>query len=741
MLNTILQEQILKADNRCVGWDPVATAAHSKDLTPEDLNPAKRLQARQRFLNESLGNTNSAREFQERIIQGNELQDVNYLARGARAANAIARVAMRDQSGRLAGYGSGFLVTPRLLLTNHHVLPAREAALRSAAEFRYERDITGRPLDPISFAFAPDEFFHASEPLDFALVAVTPTSERDSLPLTSFGHLPLVDTLGKVVLGEWLTIIQHPNGERKQVCVRENQLIRIDGDVLWYSTDTLGGSSGSPVFNNDWIVVALHHSGVPERKNNRIQTIDGRDWDENRDGEDQIKWIANEGIRVSRIVQTLREAHPAHPLLPPIFTATPAEAHRATFASPSIPAPSATPTPPPLAAMNPSENRRITVQLEISPTGEVSLLSGGSGHRESALLEKLVKAPGISTEKIDVPFDATYQDRKGFLPDLLGTGAKRINLPTLGPDLIAAAAKLLPPASPGKYELDYHNLTIVMHEKRRLALYSAASVRGDQRYALERKNYANESDWRRDPRIPAKAQLENFFYKGNRFDRGHLSRNEDLEHGPSPKEAMQSALDTFHYTNIAPQHDAFNRNNVRGGDDARGLEISLWGDLEKHILEKSIFTNKFAAQIISGPILDEGDPINPAFPEIPYPVRFWKVVAALDSDEKLFATAFLLDQSAVIDQLGLDEAAPIGAFKTYQVKISEIERLTGLTFTSGPKSSPASLSLVDPLANPTVRRRRRTRRTTPGFQESATFDTSPDDYIPLQDLSQIITGV
>jgi hypothetical protein len=76
----------------------------------------------------------------------------------------------------------------------------------------------------------------------------------------------------------------------------------------------------------------LFTTAVPARKDGRIQTIDGRDWDEQRDGEDQIKWVGNEGIRVARIVQTLREAHPAHPLLQPIFHATPANAHQATSA-------------------------------------------------------------------------------------------------------------------------------------------------------------------------------------------------------------------------------------------------------------------------------------------------------------------------------------------------------------------------------------------------------------------------
>ena len=94
---------------------------------------------------------------------------------------------------------------------------------------------------------------------------------RHRIPLSDFGCLPLIENNRKGIEGEWLTVIQHPEGKRKQVCVRENQLMKRDDDVLWYTTDTQPGSSGSPVFNNDWYVVALHHAGVPEKRNGEVQ--------------------------------------------------------------------------------------------------------------------------------------------------------------------------------------------------------------------------------------------------------------------------------------------------------------------------------------------------------------------------------------------------------------------------------------------------------------------------------------
>jgi endonuclease G len=106
-------------------------------------------------------------------------------------------------------------------------------------------------------------------------------------PLSEFGFLPLIGPSGKALLGEYVSIIQHPGGAPKALTIRENKITDVVDDYIQYSADTKEGSSGSPVFNDEWIVVALHHAGVPDPKGSG-------------------QYISNEGVRISSIVDFVR---------------------------------------------------------------------------------------------------------------------------------------------------------------------------------------------------------------------------------------------------------------------------------------------------------------------------------------------------------------------------------------------------------------------------------------------------
>ncbi|GBF05458.1 hypothetical protein DAERI_040218 [Deinococcus aerius] len=235
----------------------------------------------------------------ERIIGANDLVGVAYLDLARAAARSVGRVVLKDAQGRTVGFGTGWLCGPHAILTNHHVLEDAAAARTSVIEFNYELKPDGTLRDRVTLDLDPDTLFLTSETLDYSLVAV----KGDT---SAFGWLPLFGTTGKVLVGEALSIVQHPSGEPKQIALRENRLVDLLPDFLHYETDTAPGSSGSPVFSDSWEVVALHHSGVPRTDaQGRPLRRDGQPLQPG-DSDTLIDWIANEGVRVSRIVEDLR---------------------------------------------------------------------------------------------------------------------------------------------------------------------------------------------------------------------------------------------------------------------------------------------------------------------------------------------------------------------------------------------------------------------------------------------------
>ena len=156
----------------------------------------------------------------ERILGDNNLLSVRYLEAGLQAALAVCRIQIRDTQGRNVGFGTGFMVSSALVLTNHHVLESSDMALNSLAEFEFEDGLDLLPKDSKIFRLDPARFFYSHRGLDFALVAVHPRS-RDGTPLSRYGLLRLIGQSGKALLGEPVSIIQHPRGADKQIALTE----------------------------------------------------------------------------------------------------------------------------------------------------------------------------------------------------------------------------------------------------------------------------------------------------------------------------------------------------------------------------------------------------------------------------------------------------------------------------------------------------------------------------------------
>lgn len=637
----------------------------------------------------------------ERIIQGNDLDSINYLAKGTLASRSVCRIQLKDAQSNLIGYATGFLIGPGVLITNHHVFGKPADAANSLADFDYELDVAGAERDPVRFGFQPDRLFFTNDKLDYSIVAVAPQSQSGARALSDWGWLPLSGAPGKGDPGEYLTIVQHPGGQTKQVCVRENKLLKYVGDFVWYMTDTTAGSSGSPAFNRFWQVIALHHSGVPRKDSKgNILTNDGKIWDASMD-ESAIDWIANEGARVSSIVADLKVALGSHPLVKPVLDQAP-------------------PSPPPVGREDkkslPLNSAFYGNEIWVEQSGDATSLVVPfripmplfrkdvlPPTQPEARAAALVPPPPISTDgapRIGVSTgmlveavhidQSTLGSRPGYKPNFIGSGKFSAALPKIPAALKSRVASLKGKAS--QSELKYFNYSVVMNKERKLAFFSCVNIDGGKQQDVGKR----EGDsWLPDPRIDASFQIGDEFYRkqstleadraANPFDRGHLVRRLDATWGDTVKEAKEHGDDSFHFTNCSPQFWSFNQGK------------QLWAGLEDYTRdvllkdeEKGIVMN---GPVFDGPDADEADlpdpsgkpHPDPSFGGVKIPKYFWKILVTR-GDDGLKAAAFLMSQRNLIQDIDrLKEADMFERFseedvKVFQVSIADLTKLTKLDF-------------------------------------------------------------
>jgi lysophospholipase L1-like esterase len=227
-------------------------------------------------------NRTERREIESNLEKINKQADFlpsSFLEVGVIRAQSVCRITTEVPLG--IAFGSGFLCGNRnFIMTNNHVLPDKSSAAASTVEFDYDHDTTEYRV-----TLRPEEFFLTSKELDFTIVACDPSALPDTIEAVK---LPRGKHL--ITRKERVNIVQHPQGRRKEIALHDNTVSYVYDKAIRYTTDTEGGSSGSPVFNNRWELCALHHAG----------------WK----GDDGA--AINEGIRISAIVEYLSNIDNEH---------------------------------------------------------------------------------------------------------------------------------------------------------------------------------------------------------------------------------------------------------------------------------------------------------------------------------------------------------------------------------------------------------------------------------------------
>ena len=209
----------------------------------------------------------------EQIVNSEDnFLDIDTLAGAIYSAQAVGHIEL--PRGR--AHGTGFLIAPDLILTNFHVFKSKDVLSSAVIRFDYNANADGVVTQGRVFEFSPDLYVSSPDKeLDFALVRVKgePLAERKMEPGDEgLGYLELLRrgrhrgylllSPSLIVEHERVNIIQHPNGNPQKVVLTQNYVLaNMSAERVHYLADTQPGSSGSPVLNQHWEVIALHHSG------------------------------------------------------------------------------------------------------------------------------------------------------------------------------------------------------------------------------------------------------------------------------------------------------------------------------------------------------------------------------------------------------------------------------------------------------------------------------------------------
>lgn len=205
--------------------------------------------------------------------------------------------------------------------------------------------------------------------------------------------------------------------------------------------------------------------------------------------------------------------------------------------------------------------------------------------------------------------------------------------------------------------VDYTHFSLAMSKSRRFARWVAWNIDGGSVKRISRTGIP----FIKDPAVPAEFQIGDELYRANPLDRGHIARRQDLLWG-AQAEAEQANIDSFFFTNITPQHEAFNQSGAHG----------IWGELENAIFA-DVDVADLRISVIGGPIFGDRDP---EYRAVKLPKEFYKVLYWRErGSQRLSAKGYVLTQSDLINEL---EALELPEFAVFEVPIGEISRRTEL---------------------------------------------------------------
>ena len=195
----------------------------------------------------------------EKVFGDDRFQTLEWWRNGLAACRGVVRIDDRNRVGR----GTGFLINGKelhdslpdlVVMTNGHVVP--EAIHQGDATVAFH-GLESEDREGSRFPVEQMRWYRPSNhpELDTALLVLKGTPVNVD-PLRLAQKMPKLNAKSRTY------IIGHPKGyDQPQFSIQDNLFLETDATRMHYRTPTEGGSSGSPVFDDTWQVIGLHHAG------------------------------------------------------------------------------------------------------------------------------------------------------------------------------------------------------------------------------------------------------------------------------------------------------------------------------------------------------------------------------------------------------------------------------------------------------------------------------------------------
>lgn len=231
----------------------------------------------------------------ERVFGITSYQAFEWYRKGLGRCYPVARIGKNSTKGA----GTGFLLKGKqlhpdlkdqiVLLTNAHVISDVPLFQKNSLKPNEVVVILETVNKETELRLEKLFLTSPSNELDFSILIFDEESRKQLIQLTANIDLyNISEALPSAEDKDRIYIIGHPWGGSLQISLQDNVFLAQKEQYLHYRTPTDPGSSGSPIFNDNWDLIGIHHSGK--------QSIKESDSEE-----------ANEGIWMQSIIKFIAE--------------------------------------------------------------------------------------------------------------------------------------------------------------------------------------------------------------------------------------------------------------------------------------------------------------------------------------------------------------------------------------------------------------------------------------------------